>query len=265
MPGSIWHNGCVFIAVVTCFLHTTALFPADLPTDPAEEAHGMLSISADQADTLITVDGVAVGSTPLEIPHLAPGKHLVTVTAKDLPSFAIPLDIFSAEKTTVSVRLAVQRVPADYAEKKRAYEDASASIGVKTAGGLGCCGVGVPAMITGVVLPFVNVVNDAVALSAIAGGCALSLAGAGLCGWALLGAADAPDEPFIQRIHLVKVTPPPGRGEPQDLEIFAPPLDTDGKAHTPPAGPAKKNADGKDGVLDVSDSVLYELNTCVLF
>jgi serine/threonine-protein kinase len=84
----------------------TPIAPAPLPATPALPIEGWLLVLT-KPWANVTVDGRALGSTPLERIPLAPGSHAVILTHPQYEPFTRRVEIRPGETTTIQLDLAV--------------------------------------------------------------------------------------------------------------------------------------------------------------
>ena len=85
--------------------HETPIVPAPTPATPAPPIQGWLLVLP-KPWANVTVDGRALGATPLERIPLAPGSHAVILTHPQYEPFTRRVEIRSGETTTIQLDLA---------------------------------------------------------------------------------------------------------------------------------------------------------------
>jgi serine/threonine-protein kinase len=85
--------------------HETPIVPAPTPATPAPPIQGWLLVLP-KPWANVTVDGRALGATPLERIPLAPGSHAVILTHPQYEPFTRRVEIRAGETTTIQLDLA---------------------------------------------------------------------------------------------------------------------------------------------------------------
>ena len=214
--------------VALALLWASSTGAQEAPAPPSLAVDTVLVVLADVARTEVFLDGEPQGAAPLTLKGVARGPHTVTLVAPGLPPFHVELAVADG-RTELNARVAVKRPAPDFAGKKERFDDAMFWIGLKGGSGLCACSAGAAALAAGVAMLFLpqTQATMAPAITAMAGasGC---VGGASACGWSLLDMGEAPEEPIIQRVHVVKITTP-NAGDSRLLELEAPAVDSDGE------------------------------------